>query len=123
MKGWEWGWGALARQRRFLESESGRNGTAVSTQAQRRHSLCAEQARGCAAPDLDGAVGGDQLVLEVPRPEAGASQVREEVLIHHRELPRQHPPHVDVAGVRLEALVVAQNLHAARGESAQSVDT
>ncbi len=71
--------------------------------------------------DLDGAVGGDQLVLEVPRPEAGASQVRKQVLIHHRELPRQHPPHVDVAGVRLEALVVAQNLRAARGESARTV--
>ena len=28
----------------------------------------------------------------------------------HRELAAEHPPHVDVAGVRLKALVVAQDL-------------
>ena len=38
--------------------------------------LVCRASQGSAVPDLDGAVGGYQLVLEVPRPEAGTGQVR-----------------------------------------------
>lgn len=33
------------------------------------------------------------------------------MLVDNCELARQHSPHIDVGGVRLEALVVAQDLH------------
>ena len=64
--------------------------------------------------NLYGTVCCNQLVLEVRRPQAKASEVHEQVLVHYRELSTEHPPHVDVAGVWLKALVVAQNLHTAR---------
>ena len=52
----------------------------------------------------------DELVFEVPVPESQPRQVLQQVLVDHRELAAQHAPHVDVARVRLEALVVAQDL-------------
>ena len=64
---------------------------------------------------LHGAVGSHQLVFEVGGPQAQARQVHEQVLVDHRELPAQHAAHVDVAGVGLEALVVAQDLRARAG--------
>ena len=64
---------------------------------------------------LHGAVGSHQLVFEVGGPQAQARQVHEQVLVDHRELPAQHAAHVDVAGVGLEALVVAQDLQARAG--------
>ena len=64
---------------------------------------------------LDGAVVGDELVLEAGVPEAHLGEVGEEVLVHDGELAGEHATGVDVGGVRLEALVVAQNLGRGRG--------
>ena len=69
---------------------------------------------------LYGAVGSYQLILEVRGPEAEASQVHQQVLVHHSELTTEHPPHIDVAGVWLKALVVAQNLHTTAAEQVAS---
>lgn len=65
---------------------------------------------------LYGAVGSYQLVLEVRGPEAEAGKVHQQVLVHHSELTAEHPPHIDVAGVWLKALVVAQDLHTTAAE-------
>ncbi len=61
--------------------------------------------------NLYGTVCCNQLVLEVRRPQAEASEVHEQMLVHYGELSTEHPPHIDVAGIWLKALVVAQNLH------------
>jgi len=63
---------------------------------------------------LYGTICCNQLILEVRRPQAEASEVHEQMLIHYRELSTEHPPHIDVAGVWLKALVVAQDLHTTR---------
>jgi len=74
----------------------------------------AEAREGCGGPGAhaDAAVGGHQLVLHVGVPEPERGEVHEQVLVDDRELAAQHAPHVDVARVRLEALVVAQDLRA-----------
>ena len=59
---------------------------------------------------LDGPVGGNQLVLHPLIPEAQLGQVAEEVLVDHDELTAECAPGVDVGGVGLEALVVAEDL-------------
>lgn len=53
---------------------------------------------------------GYQLLLHGFVPESCLSELLEEVVVHHLELPRQNTPAVDVAGVRLNRLVVAKDL-------------
>mmetsp|Transcript_19724 Transcript_19724/g.41632 ORF Transcript_19724/g.41632 Transcript_19724/m.41632 type:complete len:589 (-) Transcript_19724:922-2688(-) len=56
----------------------------------------------------------DELILEVLVPEPKVDQVTQQVLVDHHELAAEDPPRVQVGGVGLEALVVAQDL-AGRG--------
>ena len=64
---------------------------------------------------LHAAVGADDLVLEVFSPEAELHQVAQQVLVHHHELAAQYTARVDVARVRLETFVVAEDLCGAGG--------
>ena len=73
------------------------------------------------AADLDGTISSNQLILEVWGPQSKAGEVHEQVLVHNCELATQHSPHVDVAGVWLKALVVAQDLNGIISESANSL--
>mmetsp|Transcript_8651 Transcript_8651/g.23493 ORF Transcript_8651/g.23493 Transcript_8651/m.23493 type:complete len:441 (+) Transcript_8651:1767-3089(+) len=57
-----------------------------------------------------GAIRSDHLVLDRGVPQSERRQIVQQVLVDHGELTRQHAPHVDVGRVRLEALVVAENL-------------
>ena len=61
-------------------------------------------------PHLHAAVCSNKLVFEVGIPEAQSSEVLQQVLVDNRKLPAEHAPHIDIAGVGLEALIVAQNL-------------
>ena len=61
---------------------------------------------------LHRAIGGNELVLEVCVPQAQAGQVQQQVLVDDRELAAEHAADVDVARVRLKALVVPQDLQA-----------
>ena len=63
---------------------------------------------------LDAAIGGHKLVLGVCAPEPGGGQIGQQVLVDNSEFSRQDPPHVDVARVRLEALIVAKDLQDSR---------
>lgn len=51
-----------------------------------------------------------QLILDGWVPQAQAVEVVQQVLVDDGELAAQHAAHVDVGGVGLEALVVAQDL-------------
>ena len=62
---------------------------------------------------LDTPIEGDNLVLEVISPDAKLHQVLEKMLVDDLELPAEHPPGVDVAGVGLHGLVVAEDLRRA----------
>ena len=59
---------------------------------------------------LDASVSGDDVILEVIRLDAELCEVAEEVLVDHLELAAEHPPGVDVAGIRRHTLVAAGNL-------------
>ena len=59
---------------------------------------------------LDASVSGDDVILEVIRLDAELCEVAEEVLVDHLELAAEHSPGVDVAGIRLHTLFVAENL-------------
>ena len=60
--------------------------------------------------DLHGSAVGYQLLLELLPPQPPLRQVLQQVVVHHLELPGQHPTAVDVAGVGLDGLVVAEDL-------------
>mmetsp|Transcript_1161 Transcript_1161/g.4600 ORF Transcript_1161/g.4600 Transcript_1161/m.4600 type:complete len:635 (-) Transcript_1161:687-2591(-) len=64
---------------------------------------------------LHGAVVGDEVVLQRGVPQTELGEVVEEVVVHHGELTGKHAARVDVGGVRLEALVVAEDLRGGRG--------
>lgn len=59
---------------------------------------------------LYGAIVSNQLLLHALVPEAGLGQILEQVLVDHLELSGEHTAGVDVAGVRLDGLIVAKNL-------------
>lgn len=59
---------------------------------------------------LHTAIVGHQLILELRGPELQLSEVVQQVLVHHGEFTTQHTAHVNVAGVGLKALVVAEDL-------------
>mmetsp|Transcript_5149 Transcript_5149/g.9357 ORF Transcript_5149/g.9357 Transcript_5149/m.9357 type:complete len:221 (+) Transcript_5149:217-879(+) len=59
---------------------------------------------------LHAALRGHQFVLHARIPQPQRHQIRQQVLVHHRKLPAQHATDVNVARVRLEALIVPQNL-------------
>ncbi len=56
---------------------------------------------------LHTAIGSDKLILQVWVPEPQLGQVLQQMLVDDCELAAQHSPHIDVAGVWLEALIVA----------------
>ena len=68
---------------------------------------------------LDGTVAGHDGIFHLLVPKTELNQVQQEVLVHHNKLARQNASGVDVGGIRLEALVVAQNL-AGRGRRHRS---
>ena len=55
-----------------------------------------------------------ELLLHLIVPETCISEVLEQVMVHHLEFPGQHSARVDVAGVRLDGLVVPKNLCSGR---------
>mmetsp|Transcript_1236 Transcript_1236/g.5472 ORF Transcript_1236/g.5472 Transcript_1236/m.5472 type:complete len:326 (+) Transcript_1236:605-1582(+) len=59
---------------------------------------------------LHGAVVLDQVVLERRVPQAHLGEVGQKMVVHDGEFTGEHAPGVDVGRVRLEALVVAQDL-------------
>jgi len=62
----------------------------------------------------------NELLLHLVIPEAGFCQVLQQVMVHHLELPGEHATRVDVAGVRLDGLIVAQDLcRGSRGHGSQ----
>ncbi len=52
----------------------------------------------------------DELLLHGVVPDASLGELVQEVLVDHLELPGEHTSGVDVAGVRLDGLIVAQDL-------------
>ena len=62
---------------------------------------------------LDAAIGRDDVILDIIIPHSQLHQVLEKVLVDHLELATEHSPGVDVAGVRLHGLVVAEDLRRA----------
>ena len=63
---------------------------------------------------LHGAIVRNQLVFQTGRPNAQLDQVRQQVPRHTHKLARQRATHVQVGCVRLDRLVVAQNLRGRR---------
>ena len=59
-------------------------------------------------------VGSNKLVLCVSAPQAKSRKVRKQVLIDNGKFSRQHAANIDIACVRLKALVVAQDLRTAQ---------
>ena len=72
---------------------------------------------------LDGAVVGDDFVLHIVTPQAAVREILQEMLVDHLEFSRQHTAHKNVAGVGLDALVVAQNLRGTGGRHRRQQET
>lgn len=52
----------------------------------------------------------NELVFHGLTPESQIHKVLHKVVVDHLELPRQHPPRVDVACIRLNGFIVPQDL-------------
>mmetsp|Transcript_14943 Transcript_14943/g.44735 ORF Transcript_14943/g.44735 Transcript_14943/m.44735 type:complete len:376 (+) Transcript_14943:584-1711(+) len=59
---------------------------------------------------LHRAIVGDDLIPDLGRPEITAHQIAQQVLVDNGEFAREHAARVEVGRVRLEALVVAEDL-------------
>mmetsp|Transcript_57690 Transcript_57690/g.108109 ORF Transcript_57690/g.108109 Transcript_57690/m.108109 type:complete len:222 (-) Transcript_57690:1604-2269(-) len=63
---------------------------------------------------LHAAIVGNELHAQLLCVEATLDEIAQEVAVHRHELSGERPPHVEVLGVWLEGLVVAQDLSGAR---------
>mmetsp|Transcript_115149 Transcript_115149/g.161857 ORF Transcript_115149/g.161857 Transcript_115149/m.161857 type:complete len:210 (+) Transcript_115149:316-945(+) len=63
---------------------------------------------------LDTPIVGDELEPQLLAPQVAGDQVTEKVPVDLHELPREHSAHVEVLRVRLEGLIVPQDLCCAR---------
>ena len=62
----------------------------------------------------------NKLLLHLVVPEASFSKVLQQMVVHNLELAREHAARVDVAGVRFDGLIVAQDLRrGSRGHGSQ----
>jgi hypothetical protein len=73
------------------------------------------QVRGDLGDGREAAVRRDDAVLEVGGPEPAGEEVADEPRVEHRKLAGEGAARVQVAGLRLEALAVAQELARGRG--------
>jgi hypothetical protein len=65
-------------------------------------------------PYLDRAIAGNDLILQIITPQATLRQILQQVLVHHLKVAGQDAASVNVAGVRLERLIISEDLRSGR---------